>query len=154
MERADSASANQRHISTCSYFWLFDCRRNLCTQDTDDSIVATAIKFEHTQIKDVKVNLNQVESSYQAGEFLAKALPLTLPSTGLLFPLSIRNKSGETGVMRAILSVDENEHSMIFAGDVPEGSYARLMKANFDRLIDRCCRSGKDGPPCNWFCCT
>ncbi len=25
---------------------------------------------------------------------------------------------------------------MTFAGDVPEGSYARLMKANFDRLID------------------
>ncbi len=25
---------------------------------------------------------------------------------------------------------------MTFAGDVPEGTYARLMKANFDRLID------------------
>ena len=25
---------------------------------------------------------------------------------------------------------------MTFAGDVPEGSYARLMKANFDRLVD------------------
>jgi hypothetical protein len=50
------------------------------TQVTDDSIVETAIKFEHTHIKDVKVNLNQVESSYQAGEFLAKALPLTLQS--------------------------------------------------------------------------
>ena len=25
---------------------------------------------------------------------------------------------------------------MTFAGDVPEGAYARLMKANFDRLID------------------
>ena len=25
---------------------------------------------------------------------------------------------------------------MTFAGDVPEGSYARFMKANFDRLID------------------
>ena len=25
---------------------------------------------------------------------------------------------------------------MTFAGDVPVGSYARLMKANFDRLID------------------
>ncbi len=24
---------------------------------------------------------------------------------------------------------------MTFAGDVPEGSYARLMKANFNRLI-------------------
>ena len=25
---------------------------------------------------------------------------------------------------------------MTFAGDVPEGHYARLMKANFDRLVD------------------
>lgn len=25
---------------------------------------------------------------------------------------------------------------MTFAGDIPEGSYARLMKANFERLID------------------
>ncbi len=242
------------------------------TQVTDGSIVVTAIKFEHTQIKDVKVNLNQVESSYQAGELLAKALPLTLPSsmsggedklvhvlvlseglkvngsdlvrgltsqlpdgttvtgglagdgdrfeetlvfgdseplketiavvglygsrlkvgfssfggwdsfgperlitnskgnvlyeldghsalelyknylgehaeglpsTGLLFPLGIRNKSGKRGVVRTILSVDENDHSITFAGDVPEGSYARFMKANFDRLIDGAVEAAK-----------
>lgn len=231
----------------------------------DDSIVTTAISFEHTQIKDVQLYLDQVNSSYQAGEHLAKALPLTMPSltisrenklvhvlilseglkvngsdlvrglisqlpkgttitgglagdgdrfgetltfgdsepsketiavvglygsrlkigfnslggwdsfgperlitnskgnvlfeldghsalelykkylgehakdlpaTGLLFPLCIRSKSGDKGIVRTILSVDENEHSMTFAGDVPEGSYARFMKANFDRLID------------------
>jgi hypothetical protein len=235
------------------------------TQVTDNSIVVTAIKFERTQLKDVRVNLSQVEGSYQAGEFLAKALPPVLPSvmsngedklvhvlvlsdgskvngsdlvkgltsqlpngttlTGglagdgarfgetlvfgdgepqkgniaivglygnrlkvgfsslggwdsfgperlitnskgnvlyeldghsalelykkylgehandlpaatLLFPLDVRNKSGDKGVVRTILSIDENEHSMTFAGDVPEGSYARFMKANFDRLID------------------
>jgi hypothetical protein len=59
-----------------------------------------------------------------------------LPATGLLFPLNLRFKTGETGVVRTILSVNENESSMTFAGDVPEGAYARLMKANFDRLID------------------
>ncbi len=59
-----------------------------------------------------------------------------LPATGLLFPLSLRMKTGETGVVRTILSVDEMEQSMTFAGDVPEGAYVRLMKANFDRLID------------------
>lgn len=59
-----------------------------------------------------------------------------LPATGLLFPLSVRTKAGESGVVRTILSVNEKEQSMTFAGDVPEGSYARLMKANFDRLID------------------
>ena len=59
-----------------------------------------------------------------------------LPATGLLFPLSLRTKSGETAVVRTILSIDESEQSLTFAGDVPEGAYARLMKANFDRLID------------------
>jgi len=59
-----------------------------------------------------------------------------LPATGLLFPLSIRSKESETGLVRTILSINEQEKSMTFAGDVPEGSYARLMKANFDRLID------------------
>ncbi|MBM3299977.1 MAG: FIST C-terminal domain-containing protein [Deltaproteobacteria bacterium] len=59
-----------------------------------------------------------------------------LPATGLLFPLSLRTKTGGTGVVRTILSVDEKEQSMTFAGDVPEGAYVRLMKANFDRLID------------------
>ena len=59
-----------------------------------------------------------------------------LPATGLLFPLSIRSEAGETPVVRTILSVDEAAQSMTFAGDVPEGAYARLMKANFDRLID------------------
>lgn len=59
-----------------------------------------------------------------------------LPAAGLLFPLSLRTKSGETGVVRTILSVNEKEQSMTFAGDMPEGAYAHLMKANFDRLID------------------
>ncbi|MCP4213984.1 MAG: hypothetical protein GY765_04965, partial [bacterium] len=59
-----------------------------------------------------------------------------LPATGLLFPLSLRIREGYPRVVRTILSVDEAEHSMTFAGDIPEGSYAQLMKANFDRLID------------------
>lgn len=235
------------------------------TQVLDDSVVLTAVRFEHTQIKNAKVQLNQVENSYQAGEYLAKTLPLMVPSltaggedmlshilvlseglkvngsdlvrgltsqlpnritvtgglagddnqfretlvvgdgeplkesiaivgfygsglkvgfsslggwdsfgperlitnskgnvlyeldghsalelykkylgehakglpaTGLLFPLSIRNKSWNKGIVRTTLAVDEKEQSMTFAGDVPEGSYARFMKANFDRLID------------------
>ncbi len=59
-----------------------------------------------------------------------------LPASGLLFPLSLRTKEGETGVVRTILSINEEEQNMTFAGDVPQGAYARLMKANFDRLID------------------
>lgn len=59
-----------------------------------------------------------------------------LPATGLLFPLSIRLNTDATPVVRTILSVDEASQSMTFAGDIPQGAYARLMKANFDRLID------------------
>jgi hypothetical protein len=59
-----------------------------------------------------------------------------LPASGLLFPLSLRAGEGDTPVVRTILSVDEEHSSMTFAGDVPEGCYARFMKANFDRLID------------------
>ena len=59
-----------------------------------------------------------------------------LPSTGLLFPLSIEQPGGTREVVRTILAVDEGEHSLTFAGDLPEGANARLMKANFDRLVD------------------
>ncbi|MFO0984058.1 MAG: FIST N-terminal domain-containing protein [Planctomycetota bacterium] len=58
-----------------------------------------------------------------------------LPATGLLFPLSVRI-DGHEPVVRTILSIDEHEQSMTFAGDVPQGALARLMRANFDRLID------------------
>ena len=58
-----------------------------------------------------------------------------LPATGLLFPLSIRNDQGPP-LVRTILAVDESKGSLVFAGTVPQGTYARLMKANFDRLVD------------------
>jgi hypothetical protein len=59
-----------------------------------------------------------------------------LPAAGLLFPLSLRTSEGQTGVVRTILAINEEDQSMTFAGDMPKGAYARLMKANFDRLID------------------
>ncbi len=59
-----------------------------------------------------------------------------LPATGLLFPLNLRLEGKETGLVRTILAVNEEEGSMTFAGDLPEGSYVRLMKANFERLVD------------------
>jgi hypothetical protein len=235
------------------------------TQVSDESLVVTAVRFEHTRLRSVQVNLSRVAGSFQAGEWIAQRLPATihddetgreealahvlvlsdglkvngsefvaglrehlpdgiavtgglaadgarfgetlvfhdgaplpdtvaavglyggrlkvgfgslggwdsfgpdrlvtkskanvlyeldgqsalglykqylgehakgLPATGLLFPLSIRSRSGETPVVRTILSLDEAAQSMTFAGDIPQGAYARLMKANFDRLID------------------
>jgi len=59
-----------------------------------------------------------------------------LPASGLRFPLSIRTSEREAGVVRTILAINEHEQTMTFAGDIPEGGYARFMKANFERLLD------------------
>ena len=59
-----------------------------------------------------------------------------LPASGLLFPLSMRISGYQAPVVRTILSVDEEEKSLIFAGDIPENSYVKLMKANVDRLVN------------------
>lgn len=59
-----------------------------------------------------------------------------LPGSALLFPISIRVGASSQPLVRTILSINEEEQSMTFAGNMPEGAYARLMKANFERLID------------------
>ena len=58
-----------------------------------------------------------------------------LPGTALLFPLRIRNpERPDHDIVRTILAVDHKARSMTFAGDVPEGWVAQLMRGNFDRL--------------------
>ena len=59
-----------------------------------------------------------------------------LPASALLFPLSLLLKNSETALVRTVLAVNEADGSMVFAGDIPQGEFVRLMKANFDRLID------------------
>jgi hypothetical protein len=58
-----------------------------------------------------------------------------LPATALLFPLSIRQEATDSRqLVRTVLAVDEASQSMTFAGDIPKGYIAQLMRANFDRL--------------------
>jgi hypothetical protein len=59
-----------------------------------------------------------------------------LPGSSLLFPLCVRLEGQEGYLVRTILSINEHEKEMVFAGDIPEGAYVRFMKANFDRIID------------------
>ena len=68
-----------------------------------------------------------------------------LPSSGLLYPLAISEIDGNESIqlVRTILAVDEKEQSLIFAGDIPTGCYAQLMRANFDRLIDSANEAGQ-----------
>ena len=67
-----------------------------------------------------------------------------LPSSALLFPLSIKLGNDNESVVRTILSINNDTKSMVFAGDVPEGSKVRLMKANFDKLIDAASDAAED----------
>ena len=59
-----------------------------------------------------------------------------LPGSALLFPLSVTMPGREEGMVRTILTIDEANQTMTFAGNVPEGSRIRLMKASFNNLID------------------
>lgn len=63
-------------------------------------------------------------------------LAAELPGSALLFPLSIRKPgSSERALIRTILAIDEAERSLTFAGDVPQGHEARLMRSTDERLI-------------------
>lgn len=59
-----------------------------------------------------------------------------LPSSSLYFPLSMKENKNSDAIVRTILSIDEDNKSMTFAGNIPQGAMVRLMKGNFDKLID------------------
>ncbi len=60
-----------------------------------------------------------------------------LPGSGLLFPLSVHaDEPGAPTLVRTILAVDEEAQSLTFAGDMPQGAIARLMRTSVDRLVD------------------
>jgi len=58
-----------------------------------------------------------------------------LPASGLLFPLNVKEYEGDHEVIRVMMGINE-DRSIIFAGDIPQGSTVRLMKTNVDNLID------------------
>jgi hypothetical protein len=67
----------------------------------------------------------------------------SLPASGLMFPLTVRDPLTGEAVTRAVVGIDEKAQSMTFAGDIPEGSFVRLTHANFDRLVDGACAAGR-----------
>jgi len=54
----------------------------------------------------------------------------------LYFPLLMKVNTGAEPIVRTILSINEENKSMTFAGNIPIGASVRLMKGNFDKLID------------------
>jgi hypothetical protein len=68
-----------------------------------------------------------------------------LPSTALLFPLRVYDPARpDHDIVRTILAVDHVARSMTFAGDVPEGWIAQLMRGNFDRLAAGAAKAARD----------
>jgi len=59
-----------------------------------------------------------------------------LPASGLYFPLMVRSADSRRTFIRTIQRVDETRNALVFSGDVPEGYYSKLMRSNFDKLID------------------
>ena len=59
-----------------------------------------------------------------------------LPGSALFFPLEMRQSGDGELLVRTILGVNEAENSLTFAGNIPEGSFVRLMKTNVNRVID------------------
>jgi hypothetical protein len=59
-----------------------------------------------------------------------------LPGTALLFPLQVRTPAQpDRELVRTVLGTDDATHSLTFAGDVPEGSTAQLMRTTTDDLV-------------------
>lgn len=60
-----------------------------------------------------------------------------LPVTALLYPLKIWDRAApESRLVRTVLSVDKSARTMTFAGDIPQGSCAQLMRGVHPGLID------------------
>lgn len=60
-----------------------------------------------------------------------------LPASGLLFPFSMLGEDHlEVGLIRTILGIDEQEKSLILAGDVVKHGFMQLMHASTDALVD------------------
>lgn len=59
----------------------------------------------------------------------------SLPASALFFPIALLNTEHEEYIVRSILRVNEEKRSMIFAGNIPEGSTIRLMRTNTEQVI-------------------
>lgn len=60
-----------------------------------------------------------------------------LPGAALLFPLKIRSlDDSRTDLVRTVVGIDEANKAMIFAGDIPTGAPAQMMRGVFTHLID------------------
>lgn len=82
------------------------------------------------------------EPALDVYERLLGPLAEELPASGLLYPLMLRRPEGD--IVRTLLSVDRQKRTLTFAGDVPSGTTAYFMKADFDRLVEGAATAARD----------
>jgi hypothetical protein len=71
-----------------------------------------------------------------------------LPGAALLFPLTVRPPGEERcALVRTIVGIDEAAQSLVFAGDVPRGSVAQLMRGYLDALVEGAARAAELAAP-------
>ncbi|HET8705142.1 MAG TPA: FIST N-terminal domain-containing protein [Pseudomonadales bacterium] len=58
-----------------------------------------------------------------------------LPGAALRFPICLMSDDGQHDLVRTILSVNEADKTMLFAGDIPHQAKVRLMRCTYDSLI-------------------
>jgi hypothetical protein len=59
-----------------------------------------------------------------------------LPGAALLYPLKVKSSNDKQSIVRTILNINEEENSMILAGDILENSCVQLMMTNVDSIVE------------------
>jgi hypothetical protein len=59
-----------------------------------------------------------------------------LPQASLLYPLNVTPEGKNNPVVRTILSINNENNSMVLAGDVPKNSRVQLMMASIDGIAE------------------
>lgn len=59
-----------------------------------------------------------------------------LPGAALLYPLNVTFEDEDSSIVRTILNINEEDNSMILAGDIPQNSRAQLMMTGMDNLVN------------------
>ncbi|NRR90099.1 FIST C-terminal domain-containing protein [Winogradskyella undariae] len=66
-----------------------------------------------------------------------------LPGAALLYPMNVKSDEEEQSIVRSILNINEEEHSVVLAGDIKENSKVQLMMTNVDNIANASERAAK-----------
>ncbi|SNR15304.1 FIST signal transduction protein [Tenacibaculum jejuense] len=59
-----------------------------------------------------------------------------LPGAALLYPLKVKSENENYPIVRTILNINEEEQSMILAGNILEGERVQLMMTHVDNIVN------------------